>query len=177
MPTLAKADSASDLLAQVAKCADIAAAVERLDCYDKAAAAAKTAMYSAPAPAPSQQTATAEQTNEDEEGGLLGWFGLGPRPATKPEDFGKPPAPVMAGPKEITEISSNVIELAKNAYGRSVFVLGNGQVWKQVEGDQTEVRDPGRGEAMMVTIEKGLLGSYSLRVKGRTGIVKVRRVK
>ena len=111
---------------------------------------------------------------EEEEGGVLSWFGLS-RPNTKPEDFGKPR--VRTEPKEITELSAGVLEFAKNAYGRSIFILDNGQVWKQVDGDTTEVRDPSRGEAMKVTIETGLMGSYSLRVEGRRGIVKVRRVK
>lgn len=171
----AHADPARDALTRIAKCADIAGAVERLQCYDEAAAEAKTAMSAPAAAAPQQQAAVEEK---DEGGGVLEWFGLeSKKPVTKPEEFGKPPAPVASGPKEITEISSDVLELAKNAYGRSVFVLSNGQVWKQIDGDTTEVRDPGKGELMKVTIEKGLFGSYSLSIDGRRGIVKVRRVK
>jgi hypothetical protein len=168
----AQADSARDALAQVAKCADVAAATERLQCYDAAAAVAKTAM-SAPAEAqPVRQAAV--QTEQEEEGGVLEWFGLS-RPVTKTEDFGKPPVPV--GPKEIKEISAGVLEFAKSAYGRSIFILDNGQVWKQVDGDLTEVRDPSKGETMKVSIETGMFGSYNLRIEGRTGLVKVRRVK
>ena len=170
----AQADPAHDALAKVAKCADIAAAVERLQCYDTAAADAKTAM-SAPVEAVPLQQASAEE----DEGGVLEWFGLGQKkPVTKPEEFGKPPVPMAAsGPKEITEISSSVVELAKNAYGRSIFILDNGQVWKQVDGDTTEVRDPSKGETMKVTIEKAVFGSFSLSIDGRRGIVKVRRIK
>lgn len=169
----AQADPAREALAQIAKCADVAAAAERLACYDAAASGAKNALATTPA----VEQKVAVQTQEEEEGGgVLEWFGLS-KPVTKAEDFGRPPAPVTAGPKEVTSISSNVVELAKNAYGRSIFVLGNGQVWKQVDGDQTEVRDPRKGEAMTVSIEKGLLGSFSLRIEGRNGIVKVRRVK
>lgn len=170
----AQADPARDALAQVAKCADIAAAVERLQCYDTAAQTAKTALNT-PAPAPVQRQA-AVQTEEEDGGGVLEWFGLS-RPVTKTEDFGKPPEPVKEGPKEIKEISAGVLELAKNAYGRSIFILDNGQVWKQIDGDQTEVRDPSRDEQLKVTIGTGLFGSYTLKIEGRTGIVKVRRVK
>jgi uncharacterized protein YdeI (BOF family) len=170
----AQADPARDALAKVAKCADIAAAVERLQCYDAAAGEAKTAM-SAPVGAVPQQQASAEE----DEGGVLEWFGLADKkPVTKPEEFGRPPAVVAAsGPKEITEISSAVVELAKNAYGRSIFILDNGQVWKQIDGDTTEVRDPSKGETMKVTIEKAVFGSFSLSIEGRRGVVKVRRVK
>jgi uncharacterized protein YdeI (BOF family) len=167
----AQADPARDALAAVAKCADIPAAADRLQCYDTAAEAAKMAMSGAP---PAAQRQAAVQTQEEEGGGVLEWFGL-QRPVTKTEDFGKPPVPT--GPKEIKEISATVVEFAKNAYGRSIFILDNGQVWKQVDGDTTEVRDPSRGETMQVSIETGMFGSYSLTVKDRTGIVKVRRVK
>ena len=171
LPT--QADPARDALSAVAKCADMAAAAERLDCYDKAAAMAKTAMST---PAPAQQ-ATAE-TKQEDEGGILQWFGLeGTRAPTKAEDFGKPPPKVMDGPREVTEISAGVLELAKNAYGRSVFVLDNGQVWKQTDGDSIEVAEPKPGQTLQVKIEKAFLGSYSLKIEGRTGIVKVRRVK
>lgn len=166
------ADAARDTLAAIAKCADIAAAAERLQCFDVAASGAKTALA---APAPAAVALQSDQKPaEEEEGGVLGWFGLA-RPVTKSEDFGKPPMP--AGPKEIQEISATVLEFAKNAYGRSIFILDNGQIWKQVDGDTTEVRDPSRNETMKVTIETGIMGSYTLRVEGRRGIVKVRRVK
>jgi hypothetical protein len=170
----AHADAARDALAQVAKCADIAPAAERLQCYDTAAQNAKTALNT-PAPAPEQRQTAVQTKEEEDEGGVLEWFGLS-RPVTKTEDFGKAP-PKPEGPKEVTEISAGVLELAKNAYGRSIFILDNGQVWKQIEGDQTEVRDPSRDEQLKVTIATGLFGSYTLKIEGRTGIVKVRRVK
>jgi hypothetical protein len=172
--TPAQADPARDALAQIAKCADIAAAVERLQCYDTAAAAAKTAMSAPVEAAPVRQAAVQTEQKEEEGGGVLEWFGFS-RPVTKTEDFGKPPVPT--GPSEVKEISAGVIEFAKNAYGRSLFILDNGQVWKQVDGDLTEVRDPDKGEQMKVSIETGMFGSYSLRVEGRKGIVKVRRIK
>jgi type VI secretion system VasI family protein len=171
----ARAESTQDVMAQVAKCSDIAAAIERLDCYDNAARAAKTALAT-PASSPEQQVVAKTAPEEDEGGGVLSWFGLS-RPATKAEDFGKPPAPPETGPKEITEISAGVIEMAKNAYGRALFVLDNGQVWKQIDGDQSNVDEPKSGQQLKVTIEKALFGSYALTVEGRRGIVKVRRVK
>jgi len=172
-----QAESTQDVLAQIAKCSDIAAATERLDCYDSAARTAKTALAEpSPGQSPDQQVVATTAKEEDEEGGVLSWFGLS-RPATKAEEFGKPPAPPQAGPKEITEISAGVIEMAKNAYGRALFVLDNGQVWKQIDGDQSNVDEPKSGQPMKVTIEKALFGSYALKVEGRRGIVKVRRVK
>jgi hypothetical protein len=169
----AQADPARDALAEIAKCSDIPAAADRLQCYDAAAQGAKTAM-STPAPVVERQVSAQPGQEEEEGGGVLSWFGL-ERPVTKTEDFGKPPVPT--GPKEINHISASVIEFAKNAYGRSIFILDNGQVWKQIDGDQTEVRDPSKNETMKVTIETGMFGSYTLKVSDRNGIVKVRRVK
>ena len=174
----AQADPARDALSEITKCADIATPAERLQCFDTAVGGAKTVL-SAPAPAPVQQAAveankSSVETDKEDEGGILSWFGLS-RPVTKQEDFGKPKPP--PGPKEITEITSNVLEFAKNAFGRSLFILENGQVWKQIDGDMTEVKDPRSGETMQVTIETAMFGSYNLHVKGQNGFVKVRRVK
>jgi len=171
----AQADPARDALSEIAKCAEIADAAERLKCFDAAVGGARSALAAPPPAQPPVQQA-AVKTEEEEEGGVLAWFGLS-KPATKPEEFGRPPQPVAEGPKEITEISASVLELAKNAYGRSLFVLDNGQVWKQIDGDQTDVRDVAKGETMKVTIEKAVFGSYALSIEGRRGIVKVRRVK
>lgn len=167
----ASANPAKDALIEVAKCADVAAATERLACYDKAAAGAKTALTAAPV----QEAAV--QTEEEEEGGVLRWFGLAEsKPVTKKEEFGMQPK-IKEGSKEITEISSNVLEFAQNALGRSIFILDNGQVWKQIDGDVTVVRGPKNGEQISVTIEKTFMGSYSLKIEGRNGLIKVRRVK
>jgi hypothetical protein len=164
----AHAETARGTLAEIAKCADIAAATERLQCYDTAAATAKT-ILAAPQPQAASET--------EEEGGVLAWFGLASKkPITKPEDFGKTPEEV-AGPKEISEISATVTEFAKNAYGKALFILDNGQIWKQIDGDSVEVAAPRQGATMAVKIEKGFMGSFSLTVEGRNGLIKVRRIK
>jgi hypothetical protein len=164
----AHAETARGTLAEIAKCADIATATERLQCYDTAAATAKT-ILAAPQPQPASEA--------EDEGGVLAWFGLASKkPVTKPEDFGKAPEEV-AGPKEISEISATVTEFAKNAYGKALFILDNGQIWKQIDGDSVEVAAPRQGATMAVKIEKGIMGSFSLTVEGRNGLIKVRRIK
>jgi hypothetical protein len=91
---------------------------------------------------------------------------------TKTEDFGKP-APEPGPGKEITEITAAVIEFAKTARGKSVFILDNGQVWRQLDADGTEIPDPVPGTTMKVTIETGALGSYNLTVGGTNRTIKV----
>jgi hypothetical protein len=161
---LAHADPARDALAEVAKCADIVDAAERLGCFDAAMARVRSAL-AAPAPeAPSKS--------------LLEWFGFSrpPQPVTKPEEFGKT-APEAPAAEEINEISSPVLEFARTLHGKAVFILENGQVWRQIDSDTTAVPDPERGTRMTVKIERGFLGSYNLTIGGRNILVKVNRLK
>ena len=95
-------------------------------------------------------------------------------PATRAEGFGKPPPP---RPDEVTQIRATVLELAKTARGRAVFILDNGQTWRQIDGDDTDVREPLPGKTMKVTIAAALLNSYSLTIEGRNGLIKVQRLK
>jgi hypothetical protein len=95
-------------------------------------------------------------------------------PPAKAEGFGKPPPP---RPDEVTQISATVLELARTARGRAVFILDNGQTWRQIDGDATDVRELLPGKTMKVTIAAALLNSYSLTIEGRNGLIKVRRLK
>ena len=103
-------------------------------------------------------------------------FGLRntPQPVTSVENFGRP-EPVRR--EEVSEISANVLELGKTARGRALFVLDNGQTWRQIDSDSSEVREGPAGKPMRVTIAKGALGSYNLTIAGRAGLVKVNRLK
>ena len=158
----AHADTARDALAEMAKCADIADSSERLKCFDAAVPRAKNALAE-----PVQQA--------KDKGGILEWFGFSrPQKPGKPEDFGKQAQPE---PEEITGISATVIEFAKTVRGKSVFILDNGQVWRQLDADITQVRDPSSDERMKVRIEIGAVGSYNLMIEGRNGIIKVSRLK
>ena len=158
------ADAARDALSEMAKCAEIADDALRLKCFDAAVPRAKSALA---APVPETPTKS----------GFLEWFGFS-RPAppvTKPDDFGKPPPESLPG--EINEITASVLEFAKNPRGKAVFILENGQVWRQLDADGTVVTDPPQGKTMKVTIERGVLGSYNLTIEGRNGLVKVYRLK
>lgn len=133
----ARADSARDTLADIAKCSTIEDSMERLRCFDRAAPRARAA--------------------------------LEPRA----DDFGNPPA---AAP-EAEQITANAREVFKTARGRAIFVLDNGQTWRQIDGDDAQVAEPSPGEPQLrVTIAKGLFGSYNLTIEGRNGLVRVRRL-
>jgi hypothetical protein len=150
---------AGDEQSEIAKCAGIADSAARLKCFDAAAPRANGA---------------AEQPAREAQGRAEGFGFSAPEPVTREEDFGKPPPP-----PEITHITATVIELARTLRGRSIFVLDNGQVWRQLDGDDADVQDPRPGKPMKVAIETGvpLLGNYNLTIEGRAGLIRVRRVK
>lgn len=157
----ARADVARDALADIVKCADIADAAKRLECFDAATARGKAAL-AAPAPVAKEKS-------------LLDWFGFSkPDQVTKSEDFGKPRTPPA---DEITQISSPVLEFARTARGKALFVLENGQVWRQIDGDATDVQPPPPGTTMKVIIEAAVFNSYNLVIEGRKYLVKVSRIK
>ncbi|HUH95603.1 MAG TPA: hypothetical protein VL742_20990 [Casimicrobiaceae bacterium] len=162
----AHADATRDALIEMTKCAEIVDSTERLKCFDAAVPHAKNAL-SAPAP-------------QAKEKSLLDWFGFGrpTAPVTKPEDFGKPaPEPAAGSAEEITAIKATVIEFARTLRGKCLFVLDNGQVWRQLDADSTPVRDPEEGSTLRVTIETGVLNSYNLTIEGRNAMIKVMRLK
>ena len=90
-----------------------------------------------------------------------------------PQDFGKS-APTA--PAEIARLTAGVRQFSKTAHGRAVFVLDNGQTWRQLDADDVVVQDPDPGKTLSVTISRGLFGSYNLAIDGRNGVVKVRRL-
>jgi hypothetical protein len=158
------ADAAQDALTEFAKCAGISDPAQRLKCYDDA-----TRAKNAPA-APPQQGKPAGTPVET--------FGLPPPPpppVTKVEEFGKPAPPPL--PPEITQITSNVVEFGKTPYGKVIFTLANGQVWRQLDADSSDVLVPAVGSVMKVTIERGFFNSYNLIIDGRNGLIKVTRLK
>jgi hypothetical protein len=138
--------------AEIDRCRTIVDPAQRLACFDRASTAP-----AAPTPAVVVPAAPAAAAPA----------------AARVEDFGKPPPPA---PAEVTRISAGVREFARTARGRAVFVLDNGQTWRQIDGDTSVVHEPAPGEPLKVVIERGLLDSYNLMIDGRNGMVKVRRL-
>jgi hypothetical protein len=90
----------------------------------------------------------------------------------KPADFGNPVTPRQ----EVEQVAATVRELSKTVRGRAVFALDNGQVWRQLDSDDVNVPDPAPGSVVKVTIARGAMGSYTLTMEGRNGLIRVRRV-
>jgi len=88
----------------------------------------------------------------------------------KPADFGKP----TPAPREVAQVVATVRELSRTVRRQAIFILDNGQVWRQIDGDDSAVRDSVTGAK--ATIQRGFLDSFDLVIDGRNGLIKVRRI-
>ncbi|MFN7572289.1 MAG: hypothetical protein ACK5TK_12680 [Betaproteobacteria bacterium] len=161
-PALAQTDPRRDVLEEIVRCADTLDVSARLSCFESAAERARSALSAA---APNE---AAPLPN------LRDGFGLAQpaAPVTRPEQFGKPPAPT----EQLRSISATVVEFARTPRGKALFILDNGQVWRQLDADSTDLYYP-PGRSLKATIERGALGSYNLSVEGRNASLKVIRLK
>ena len=82
----------------------------------------------------------------------------------------------MPRPEELQSITATASEFARTPRGKALFVLDNGQVWRQLDSDGSAVLDP-PARGFKVTIERGAFGSYNLTIEGRGGLVKVTRLR
>lgn len=77
---------------------------------------------------------------------------------------------------ELSELKAAVIESGENPYGKVFLVLDNGQVWRQLDSDDTMLRIP-RGVDATVTIKRSLFGGYLLTVDQLGRTMRAKRIK
>jgi hypothetical protein len=149
------------LSAQLANCLGIFGAVERLACYDRVAhgvapAVAAVPYAASPAPAnprmpvpayPAPQPA--QPAGQPLAGALTNQFGGERLPEAE-----------NARPARLDRISAAITSFTLDPRGKFILALANGQVWRQVESDDTIARP--RKSARSVTIARGLFNSYDL---------------
>jgi hypothetical protein len=137
-----------------------------------------------PAPAPAIVTGgAAVELHEMPEQAVFDAESAAPSPAavanethsTAPEDLGEEHLlqegkPVKADPFPVTAI---VREVTQSRSGRLYFHFSNGQVWRQNEARR--FRYP-RDQEFEVTISKGMMGDYRLRVDEDGPMTRIRRV-
>ncbi|MGP8032794.1 MAG: hypothetical protein ACLPQ6_01520 [Steroidobacteraceae bacterium] len=163
---VAAADTpAAPLESGLKACASIAAASERLACYDQlsgrlapAAAAAASprtaALAPAPAPAAAQPAAPAAATTP------AALAAAAPAP-TPPQSFGLYAAEHPAPPPTAQSLTVHVVGLGHSASGRQTVALEGGQVWELVDGD------PLLAVGDTVTIRRASLGSFLIETPSR----------
>lgn len=173
-PARAEASGLAPFLACAAKADD----AERLACYD-AAAASVSAEARALAAERARARRAAEQARAEEAArraaeeaaraaaAQVDRFGRESLPAGR----GEPGAAPAAAPLE--RLSARVGEALLDQRGRTVFLLENGQMWRQTEGTLLPPVRPGDA----VEIARSALGGYRLllpRVRRSVPVVRVR---
>lgn len=161
---LATAAEAQTLDQQMARCMAMTGTLQRLACYDAAAHGAGVS----PAPRPTSAASA-----------------YAPPPAGVPpaQTFASaPPAsglgserlPATVARQNSQSLVAAVSEIRFDGYGRFTVTLANGQVWRQLPGDETFLRNP---KITQVKITRGAIGSYDLAVPGLHSSYRVTRIK
>jgi hypothetical protein len=150
------------LPAQLHECAAIVGSVERLACYDGLVRGTPPAPAAAPLPQNFQRPATP------------------PPPQNAAADFGADTlpqaAPTPPGRSPLESITAQVTDFSFDSRGHFIVTLSNGQVWKEIEGDQVGVALR-KDLTHTATISRAILWSYSIRFDNPRGLFKVIRVR
>ena len=77
-------------------------------------------------------------------------------------------------PQEDAFLSAKVLRAEKDRRKIWTFYLGNGQVWRQNEPDFISVP---KTREFSITIRKGTVGDYRLRIEGKGRMTRVRRLR
>lgn len=150
--------AAQDVAGQLAACAAMSDATQRLACFDALTRPAQPPTETTTTQMPAQLPAASELRREE--------FGAEQIPregdAAAPDD---------------DSITAGVTNISVTPFGRFVLTLDNGQMWRQIDGDTARVVPTTSLSRSSVLIWHGTLGSYNLQFAGHNALYKVRRVK
>lgn len=140
-----------------AKCAEIADDMGRLACFDATFAGETTRV--------AEEKAEREQQAQEQ-------FGLTPAQVRARAEAAGEKVP-EADDGQVTAAILEVYIESRSKLRR--FLLDNGQLWAEATGSTTMRRGPRAGQT--ATIKAGPLGSFQLRVEGKRGFVRVKRLR
>lgn len=158
---------AADLPSEVLKCAGVARDADRLACYDSAvsASSAEARAMSERRARESARLAAEEKAAAEAKAKAEAERLAAEKARRKKEDFGAeaiasraPEVRQERALEEIQSVESKVAEVLTNRSGLGVFVLENGQMWRQV--DTQAVPNVRTGD--QARVERAPLGGYNI---------------
>ena len=158
---------AADLPPELLKCAGIARDADRLACYDGAvgASSAEARALSERRKAESARLAAEEKAAAEARAKAEAERLAAEKARRKKEDFGAeaiasraPEVRQERALEEIQSVESKVAEVLTNRSGLGVFVLENGQMWRQVDTQSLPNVRPGDA----ARVERAALGGYNI---------------
>ena len=165
----AHAQSAADKAADAAiSCLEIGDTAGRLACLETATREIKATRIR---PETAEETATAEASGallaaEDASGDDL--FGAEALDSTKHAKREK---------EKTQRLEATVVEFRVDPFKNITAVLDNGQVWRQLSGDDAVIHLPKSEKVFTVTVMKGGLGNYRMKINELGRWIRVRRIK
>ena len=135
-------------------CTGILSDAERLACYDNAVKAFS-----------SEARAVAER--REAQSARLAAAAAAAAVAQKSDSFGR------VNEARIESIESTLKEVLTDSSGKSVFILENGQIWRQADGFRLPNAKPGAA----ATVKRGAMGSYRLLIVGSNRTAQVVRMR
>ena len=100
--------------------------------------------------------------------------------AASPKSIAPAPSFGLPAPRQSAaqsdQVTARMASYTFDRYGSFTVALENGQVWRQVSGDDVLARWNQPASRYVVHISRGALGSYNLQVRNSPGLFKVRRV-
>lgn len=163
--------SAQPLQQQLSRCLGIPGVLQRLNCYDSVAKGAGIPPMASAAPVP--HTAAPAPAYRAPSAPVY----PAPVPAYVPPapSLGSErlPSAVAAARRPENAVTAGVIKVVYDGTGRFTITLDNGQVWRQLSGDQSMLHGTRFSTAH---ITRGALGSYDLTVDSRNASYRVTRL-
>ena len=74
-------------------------------------------------------------------------------------------------------LTAGLLEVGKTRSGKYLFVLANGQMWRQIQADTSRLLIPKKLDGIKVVIQRRSLGSHTLKLEGKPRSVKVKRIR
>lgn len=182
----AMAQTSDEAVAEALACQAVRGSKARLKCFEAALPALRAAHPEAVAlsaeRAEAARLAAAEESKEE--------FGLSPVQQEKDqktasaedyerEAFGESDLANVSDDNddEVKSVDGTAVEIGKNNSGKIFVILDNGQVWRQIAGDSSSPYYPKNVDGLPVTIRKGALGSYFVKIGKSKDAFKAERIK